>query len=326
VRIILAIILFFSITSHAWAGADDYFCWRPADALDNLRDADVVFTGKVIQIDQWKKDKNELNTPRLNVYFEVEDIWKGIPAGEQYIQADTETKYKYRFEKDQTYLVYAYKMYPNRISMVGCPRIKQVGDVRKDLLWLGQPINQATELQKILEKQGLNEEASSIDKEAEEIMAKAEEKVKSEEATKKPTEIIADTKKIEAAKVEEKKVSDVKESVKPAATAAKTENAKPVEKAAAAPASAPTSTALPEKNAEVAPITQSIPPVVTAAPEKPATTPAAAAKAEEKPSIAQPASATKTKVTAPAAFEPVPLEEFSGNSDLPSSPKLPDLQ
>lgn len=154
------------------SAASAYSCWSIAKPWEIMRDADAVFTGEVTAIDSIGVDTEELGTERLNVTFDTMNIWKGLEKNPVSVQVDTESLYEYDFEIGKRYLVYAYQLYGDRLTMVGCPRVKEINDATYDISKFGQPRN------KILT--GLN------------ISVEAEEKEKTKEPMLSPSNIYID--------------------------------------------------------------------------------------------------------------------------------------
>jgi len=119
--------------------AYSYQCWASPGINEIIRDANAVFTGEVVQFDIMEANKEELGTERMNVMFEVNKIWKGLTADNSFVNADVEKLYEYDFQIGKKYLVFAYKIYGDRLSMVGCPRVKLIEDAEKDIKALGKP-------------------------------------------------------------------------------------------------------------------------------------------------------------------------------------------
>ena len=142
-RLFPAFLLALLLVFVAPARAEAYFCWNagaqdPQNAPDQ---ADVVFTGTVRELQPMGIDPNEMHTPRTNIVFQVERVWKGLTkeTGRK-VNADTEAFYEYDFQVGQAYLVYGFHLYPARISIVGCPRVQTKEQVAAEIEALGDPI------------------------------------------------------------------------------------------------------------------------------------------------------------------------------------------
>lgn len=129
------------LLSLASSPALAYLCWNEPDAIEKSMAADLIFTGEAVQIDKMEKSDKELGTERTSVLFSVDKVWKGLNKdSDSYVTADTEALYEYDFKIGGNYLVYGYKIYNGRISMVGCPRIKLISEAKEDMELLGKPL------------------------------------------------------------------------------------------------------------------------------------------------------------------------------------------
>jgi hypothetical protein len=135
---LLAVTLF--ITSFTAAPAHAYLCWHDQSPLQTKDNADYVFLGKVIGLSNWGKTSSELNSTRQRITFETSSVWKGLTEEDTVVEADTEALYQYKFKKDESYLVYGYKLYANRVSLVGCPRVEDENTAARAVRQLGEPI------------------------------------------------------------------------------------------------------------------------------------------------------------------------------------------
>lgn len=135
--------VFFVAAIVASAPAHAYFCWGDdsRDPRDVMRDADVVFTGTVEKLESMGISPDELKTERTNIVFRLRRVWKGITAEDgQTLNADTEAFYEHDFKVGERYLVYGYRIYDGRISIIGCPRIHKVMESEKAIRQLGKAI------------------------------------------------------------------------------------------------------------------------------------------------------------------------------------------
>ncbi len=118
-----------------------YFCWgQEDDPLNLLRDVDYVFIGEVSAIEDYGVDQDELGTPRSMVTFIPAEVWKGITSEDKEgVNIDVEALYRYDFRPGDRYLVYAYILYDDRITIVGCPRVENIEKQQKAIDQLGLP-------------------------------------------------------------------------------------------------------------------------------------------------------------------------------------------
>lgn len=133
---LLALIAFLVIFPVGSANAS-YLCWGPRDIRQEAVDADFVFTGQVYETGTAGKNKEELGTERNVISFIPQQVWKGLEDDVLMVNADVEALYQYNFEVGQSYLVLGYQIYPDRITLIGCPRVKQVEQSERDIRRLG---------------------------------------------------------------------------------------------------------------------------------------------------------------------------------------------
>lgn len=75
-------------------------------APESFETVDIVFIGKVIQIDKSDPPMNAAFEVKMNVTFEVENILKGVPS-DRFVIASYVTDCDYPFWQDGTFMVYA---------------------------------------------------------------------------------------------------------------------------------------------------------------------------------------------------------------------------
>ncbi len=133
-------IFMFLAVAMASAPAHAYLCFPANNIEDYNRDADVIFSGELLSTEDMEASEEELGTPRTRAYFRVNELWKGLPISKTRVTVDTEGLYGYDWKVGQNYLVYGYRINGDeRISVVGCPRIKNIERVKDRLRSLGQP-------------------------------------------------------------------------------------------------------------------------------------------------------------------------------------------
>ncbi len=104
--------------------AHSYNCWLQQHPYYQLQDADVVFAGKVEAVTEIGRDMNELGTTRYQITAKPYDVWKGLTPDDNKVLMDVESFYGYDFQPESFYLFFGYRIYPDRITLIGCPRIK----------------------------------------------------------------------------------------------------------------------------------------------------------------------------------------------------------
>jgi hypothetical protein len=73
----------------------------------NYKNADIVFTGKVINIREYISGDSCQNAPEMLVEFEVTEIQKGRRRAQILLKTSPVNDSEYMFEKGKEYLVYA---------------------------------------------------------------------------------------------------------------------------------------------------------------------------------------------------------------------------
>jgi len=109
----VSIVLMFAIALlglSAFQGGEAYACsCVGGDAKAKLERSNLVFLGKVIEIGDVNKDSSKM--PERRYVFEVEKSWKGAPDHQVtlYSYDGAEASCGYKFDLNQTYLVYTYQ-------------------------------------------------------------------------------------------------------------------------------------------------------------------------------------------------------------------------
>jgi len=137
-KVVLAVIAAITVMSVC-VPAQAYMCWWGRDISDKARDADAVFTGEIVQIDDIGVEDEELGTSRSRILFFVDEVWKGLGRDQVEAFVDVEGIYEYDFKVGESYLVYAYRIYDGRLSAVGCPRVMPISEVAGEVGSLGIP-------------------------------------------------------------------------------------------------------------------------------------------------------------------------------------------
>ncbi len=168
---VIFLVTIFVVYLASLSPAHAYLCWDEKHPKQVLENADYVFTGVVKGISDLESSEEELKTARQSINFKIKDIWKGFNVNPVFVEVDTESFYEYDFKLDTEYLVYAYNLYDGRISIVGCPRVKEVTAVAKDIRLLGNPLelvangNRATVIEVADEPEVVVEEPASEESE-----------------------------------------------------------------------------------------------------------------------------------------------------------------
>lgn len=105
-------------------------CLEPTDEskAEALKNASVIFYGKVISIDNSSEEKP---FPKIKVKFHVLRAWKGVEKNEIVVTTPSATSAcGYNFVKNETYTVYANGNPPNTVSclmmLVDEKRVREV--------------------------------------------------------------------------------------------------------------------------------------------------------------------------------------------------------
>lgn len=120
-------------------------CARPESPVKSLEQATAVFAGKVVKI---KRERTEhrpqsKKTPtnmfsRVEVHFEVEQIWKGLEKKTAVVYTTAHSAAcGYHFQKDEIYIVYAHVNGKDQLHTTICSRTKPLADAEEDLEELG---------------------------------------------------------------------------------------------------------------------------------------------------------------------------------------------
>jgi hypothetical protein len=104
-----------------------YKCKPLKSPLEELKEADAVFVGRVTRV---KEEKSEWIT-----YFEVDRYWKG-PARRTIIVHSGKHLYGYRFATGKKYLVYAFGK--DELETGRCNRTKGLEEAAADVKEIGE--------------------------------------------------------------------------------------------------------------------------------------------------------------------------------------------
>ncbi len=112
---------------------------------DDVRDADVVFSGEVRSIDEEAAVGGGMMAAPGRITFAVQDLWKGAAAQtvDVYGQGDGANCYNL-FEEGEAYLVYASRAEgaDAPLKNVGCGETKPLAAAEADLRLLGPPADE----------------------------------------------------------------------------------------------------------------------------------------------------------------------------------------
>ena len=115
---------------------------------NDIRDADVVFSGEVQGIDEEATAGGGMMAATGRITFAVQNFWKGAPADtvDVYGQGDGVNCYNL-FEEGETYLVYASRAKEDGAPLknVGCGETKPLAAAETDLRTLGAPADELPE-------------------------------------------------------------------------------------------------------------------------------------------------------------------------------------
>lgn len=136
-----------SVIPHPGYG-HNYHCWgwKPEHITDALRDADAVFLGTVIGIEQAQKTRLTLGTSSQKVTFRIQSSWKTIqeiPQSDFATLSQTVTVddfYRYNFRFNESYLVLAYDLGDGQLHLTGCPRSIHLQDLKPEIYFLPDPL------------------------------------------------------------------------------------------------------------------------------------------------------------------------------------------
>jgi len=141
-KIYKLILVSFFVCSISVDTAHAYTCWgwTPDQARTVKRDADSVFIGKITNISTVDSNEDTIGDHKFSIKFTAKAIWKG-DVNRKTIIVDVDSAYKYDFQLNGMYLVYGYKIHnDDTISVVGCPRVKLLGNSVKEVGHLGEAL------------------------------------------------------------------------------------------------------------------------------------------------------------------------------------------
>jgi hypothetical protein len=131
--IFIGIFFLFSIKGYACS------CVPPGTPEQELKEADVVFSGEVIKIEEGKLGWLSANSSSpVSVTLEVKEAWKGVEENRVVIKTEQHSaSCGYEFEKDKEYIVYAEKQ-GNDWHVSLCSRTNILAEAGEDLKVLGE--------------------------------------------------------------------------------------------------------------------------------------------------------------------------------------------
>lgn len=105
-------------------------CMPPAPPQQALQDADAVFAGRVLRID-------DLPDQNVQIILEVEEQWKGNPGSRvKLTTANNSAACGFNFDKEKRYVVYA-RRYENSLHTGLCDRTAPLESAQEDLEYFG---------------------------------------------------------------------------------------------------------------------------------------------------------------------------------------------
>jgi Tissue inhibitor of metalloproteinase len=131
--IFISIFFLFSLKGYACS------CVPPDTPEKELQQADAVFSGKVIKVEEGGSGEFSANSSsQVSVTLEVKEIWKGIEENRIVVKTEQHSaSCGYEFEKNKEYIVYAQKQ-GNEWYVSLCSRTTILAEAGEDVKALGK--------------------------------------------------------------------------------------------------------------------------------------------------------------------------------------------
>ena len=134
----VALVLIYILTGMlTWTIVDACSCFTPPFKKESLKHYDLVFTGRVMRVDQIEEDH------KCIVYFLVTKVWKGDPGTVAIVSTWLNgAACGYNFQKNERYFVVAKDGHKYRYRTDSCMHNARLDDAKHHLSLLGEPINE----------------------------------------------------------------------------------------------------------------------------------------------------------------------------------------
>lgn len=140
IKLLIVFLLVFPFFVH-FSTTSSYACSciQPGTAIEELERSDFVFSGKVIDIIDSKKDAIEQSSADLiEIHFEVSNTWKGVNETEVLFYTERDSaSCGFNFNINDEYLVYVNE-YEGKKTVSLCSKTSLLANASEDLTALGE--------------------------------------------------------------------------------------------------------------------------------------------------------------------------------------------